>query len=273
VKILCQEMNVSRSGYYKWYNRKNHVNIYEQNRILLTKLLEEQHQKHKAAGYHMLAYYVRIDTGWMFSDNLAHKCCKFAGIKSKAKHYRYKKSGEEHVEYENIIRGRWNATRPLEIVCSDMTCLFNQGKRYEWTYILDTFNNEIIASSISGKEGDAKPYFDCLKKLKEKLKEQTEPVILHTDQGSVYSSKAFSNAHTNYNIKRSMSRVGTPTDNPIIEAENGWIKAELKAEEKLKEHIDMEKFIEEYVEYFNNARPSWKLKYKTPIQYRIEQGF
>ena len=30
-----------------------------------------------------------------------------------------------------------------------------------------------------------------------------------------------------HNILRSMSRVGTPTDNPIIEALNGWIKEEL----------------------------------------------
>ena len=29
-------------------------------------------------------------------------------------------------------------------------------------------------------------------------------------------------------IERSMSRVGTPTDNPIIESINGWIKEELK---------------------------------------------
>ena len=29
---------------------------------------------------------------------------------------------------------------------------------------------------------------------------------------------AFNNAHKDYNIKRSMSRIGTPTDNPIIES-------------------------------------------------------
>ncbi len=29
-----------------------------------------------------------------------------------------------------------------------------------------------------------------------------------------------------YNIIRSMSRIGTPTDNPIIESKNGWLKTE-----------------------------------------------
>ena len=50
---------------------------------------------------------------------------------------------------------------------------------------------------------------------------------LHTDQGSIYSSAAFANAHKDYTIKRSMSRIATPTDNPKIEALNGWIKREL----------------------------------------------
>ena len=60
-------------------------------------------------------------------------------------------------------------------------------------------------------------------------KEQSYPVTLHTDQGSVYSSFGFYQTHKNHsNIIRSMSRVGTPTDNPIIESLNGWIKQEMR---------------------------------------------
>ena len=45
----------------------------------------EQHQKHPSHGYHMLAKAVFEATGWVFSHNLAHKCCKQAGIRSKAR--------------------------------------------------------------------------------------------------------------------------------------------------------------------------------------------
>ena len=66
-------------------------------------------------------------------------------------------------------------------------------------------------------------------------KEQNYPVTLHTDQGSVYSSAGFYQTHKNHtNIKRSMSRAGTPTDNPIIESLNGWIKEEMKIDFNLK---------------------------------------
>ena len=181
--------------------------------------------------------------------------------------------GQEHKLFPNQIRGKWNASKPLEIVVSDMTMLRHKGNRYEWTYILDTFNNEIISSHLSDIPGDRRPYFRCLEDLKERIKEQKEPVTLHTDQGSVYSSKAFNDAHKKYNIIRSMSRAGKPTDNPIIEAVNGWIKAEIYSERWHKQYNTAKEMIDAYVVYFNNERPAYALQYKSPVQFRIEQGF
>ena len=266
-------MNVNRSGYYKWKMRQGKLNKYEHDRQILTGLLKEAHEKHKSYGYHRLAAVIRNETGWIFSDNLAHKCCKEARIKSEVKHYRYRRPGEEHLLFSNEIRGRWKATKPLEIVVSDMTCLKYRGKIYEWTYMLDTYNNEIISSHISNVRGDRRPYFSCLKDLTEKMKEQNHPLVLHTDQGAVYSSRAFLNAHKDYNILRSMSRAGTPTDNPIIESLNGWIKAELITDYEYWKCNDIYNLIDEYVHYFNNHRQAYALDYKSPVQYRTEQGF
>ena len=114
--------------------------------------------------------------------------------------------------------------RPLEIVVSDMTCIRCNGKIYEWVLFIDTFNNEIIAHSVSAHRGYPKTYYNCLDQLCKRVKnvkEQTAGTVLHADQGAVYSSRAFSRTHSNYNIIRSMSRAGTPTDNPIIESLNG----------------------------------------------------
>ena len=96
--------------------------------------------------------------------------------------------------------------------------------------------------------------------------------ILHSDQGSVYASRAFQNAHQHYNIIRSMSRAKTPTDNPIIEALNGWMKNELYIDFDLQKTKGITKTIAEYVEYFNHERLSYRLKYKTPIQVKTELG-
>lgn len=272
---LCRVMGVNRSGYYKWRSRLGTLNRYERDRNTLTELLREAHNRHRSYGYHGLASLVRNETGWLFSDNLAHKCCKHAGIRAKVRHYnwRNKQIGAEHKTFKNIVNGRWNVTRPLEIVTSDMTMIRHKGRRYEWTFILDVFNNEIIASHISGRIGDRRPYFRCLEELKQLVKEQREPVTFHTDQGSIYSSKAFNDAYKGYNIIRSMSRVGTPTDNPVIESINGWIKAEMYSEGWHNKFDTAQEMIEAYVEYFNNERPAYALQYKTPVQYRTELGF
>ena len=276
VKFLCGVMEINRSGYYKWASRKGIPSRYEQDRIVLTKLLQEEHLKHKVMGYHALANNIRQVTDLAFSDNLAHKCCKTASIHSQVRTRKYRKPGEESLKYENLVQGHWNAGKPFELVVSDMTCISHKGKQYEWTLFLDTYNNEIIAHSLSSRCGDTKPYYDCLDVLKRKIgkkKEQTAPVVLHTDQGAVYSSRAFAQAHKDYNIIRSMSRAGTPTDNPVMEALNGWIKEELILDFKLKDTNNIRGVLNRYVHYFNNYRPASALGYKSPVQYKTEQGF
>lgn len=151
--FLCRLMDINRSGYYKWRRRKGTPNRYEQDRIDLTELLRTAHEKSPSHGYHRLALDVFSETGWVFSYNLAHKCCKAAGIRSKARKRCYQHPREESVIFANEVRGCWNATQPLQIVVSDMT-MFKVGNTYwEWTILLDTFNNEILAHSVTSKVG------------------------------------------------------------------------------------------------------------------------
>ncbi len=275
VGTLLNLMGLNRSGYYKWRNRKDCPNRYEKDRLTLTTLLMEAHKKHPSYGYHRLARDVFDQTGWVFSDNLAHKCCKAAGIRSKARKG-YVAPGEESKILPNKVQGYWNASKPVEIVVSDMT-MFKVGKKYwEWTILLDTFNNEILAHSVTDVPGSNKPYYDCLSvlnRLAGKEEEQKPQVVFHTDQGAVYSSKAFCQAHTQYNILRSMSRGGTPTDNPIIEALNGWMKEELYLDFDLDHAQDVPTLLDQYVFFFNNQRRHAALGYKSPVQYRTELGF
>ena len=69
-----------------------------------------------------------------------------------------------------------------------------------------------------------------------------------------------------------MSRAGTPTDNPIIESLNGWMKAELILDFGISKVSNLKKTLDQYVLYFNSERFAAALDYKTPIQYRTELG-
>ena len=70
-----------------------------------------------------------------------------------------------------------------------------------------------------------------------------------------------------------MSRAGTPTDNPVNESLNGWIKEELFIDFNIRKSNDIPKLIEDYIYYYNNERPSYALNYKTPIQFKIDNGY
>ena len=70
-----------------------------------------------------------------------------------------------------------------------------------------------------------------------------------------------------------MSRGGTPTDNPIIEALNGWIKEELYLDFDLAHTLDVPALLDAYVLFFNNHRPAAALGYRSPVQFKTEQGF
>ena len=108
---------------------------------------------------------IRKETGWKFSDNFAHKCCKQAGIKAVVKRHKQYVKGKENIYYPNLLYKERKAQAPIQIVVSDMTMLKTKNGYYEWTLIIDTFNNEIIAHAVSSSRGDTKPYYKCLRKL------------------------------------------------------------------------------------------------------------
>ena len=174
-----------------------------------------------------------------------------------------------------MINNSWkNLSRPLEVIVSDMTSFYSKGKFYELTFYFDAFTKEILSYKLSGRRGDTSTYFDGLKDILRLIKkESTEPTVLHTDQGSVYSSISYNELIKDYNIKRSMSRAGTPTDNPVNESLNGWIKEELFIDFVLSKAEDVPSLIKSYVAYYNNERPAYSLKYKTPVQFKTELGF
>ena len=266
-------MSLNRSGYYKWLARQSKPSIRMQQRETDINIIKEVHKNHKSHGYRWIKAYLEHHHGVILSNNRVHLCCKYAGIISQGNHYKYVKPGEEKKNYPNLVMNNWKTlSRPLEVVVSDMTCFHVKGKYYELTFYFDAFTKEILSYALATKRGDTKQYYDGLKdvlKLK-KNEECTEPTILHTDQGSVYSSLSYNQLVSNYNIKRSMSRAGTPTDNPVNESLNGWIKEELILDFKLKESNNVEQTIKDYIHYYNNERPAYSLKYKTPIQFKTE---
>ena len=152
-------MGVNRSGHYKRRQHQRELKRYEIDRVELTRLLQAAHEKHPSHGYHRLACNVFLEAEWVFSHNLAHKCCKAAGIRSKARKGRYKQPGEESILFPNQVMGHRNAAEPLQLMVSDMITLKVGTTYWEWTTLLDIFNNKILAHSVTSQRGSNQPYY------------------------------------------------------------------------------------------------------------------
>lgn len=268
VKLLCKMMSINRSSFYYWKKRLSDPAPRTKKLFDNIQLFSEYHMKYPSHGYRWLNAKLRLDTGLILSDQYAHRCCKIAGIKSKSKHYKYKKPGDPGRVFPNLLSAQINIDGPLQCIVSDMTAFYVKGTYYELTLYMDLWNNEIVSHALSGKRGDRMTYINGLKDLLELKKTHPEyQMILHSDQGSVYTSKAYNDLLPMY-VDRSMSRAGTPTDNAAMESINGWIKAELFTDLHITGEKPVEEEIDDYIVFFNEQRPAYSLHYLTPKQYR-----
>ena len=262
-------MGIVRSSFYNWKNTLSHPAPRTMNLAINIQLFQDYHLKYPSHGYRWLNAKIRLDTGKTFSDPYAHKCCKIAGIKSKSKHYKYKKPGEPGKVYPNLLLSEIQINGPFQCIVSDMTAFHFKSVYHELTLYMDLWNNEILIHSLSAKRGDRMTYISGMEDLIElkKLYPDCE-MILHTDQGSVYASKKFNELLPMYKITHSMSRAGTPTDNAAMEAINGWIKAELFTDFHVTGEKPIEVELADYIHFFNEERPAYSLNYLTPAQYK-----
>jgi len=268
---LCGELVISRRGYYRWRRRKGRLNRYQINRKDLCEAIRKIHDSYRSYGYRRIAQVIRNQTGWVFSDWLCHQCCVGMKIRSLARR-RYKRAGERHEIYPNLLEDDFSVTTPFEKVCTDTTIIKHRGLSYDWTIYLDLFNKKIIAYDLrlSQSGHGIKNHMGALTRFLEAkqqrgYKEMT--TMLHSDQGSIYTSRVF-NARLDHTIRRSMSRVATPRDNPVLEAMNGWFKDGLRFDFQLRDAQDIHKAIHEYIKYYNQVRLAYALNYKSPVHYR-----
>lgn len=130
------------------------------------------------------------------------------------------KLGRPYYVTDNKLDRDFKSIRPLQKLVTDITYL-NFGKTTLYlSSIMDLYNREIVAYTISDTQ-DNDLVLDTLNQL-----DLESGVLLHSDQGSVYTSHAYYLACIEKGITRSMSRKGTPADNACIE----WFHSALKTE-------------------------------------------
>ncbi len=256
---ICEILGIARSTYYRNLKPKEPGN---------KELKQEIHKVCKVAhfrfGYRKVFNKVKVSFACtegkvrriMSKNNWG---CK---VKIKVQH----RSGNPFKTFDNIINRDWDTDTPLTKLTTDITYLpFGTCMLYLST-IMDTFNNEIIAYKISDHP-DEQLVLGTLAQLPE-LGEET---ILHSDQGSTYTSRKVFDECREKGIIRSMSRKGTPADNALIESFHSSLKSETFYinNEPIGSNSIVIEMVDEYIQFWNNERILQKLGYQSPVEYRL----
>lgn len=267
---------MSRSGFYKWRKRGGDP---PKDRAKVLRLVQGCHDAHPSHGYRWVHAYLKRSDGITVSAEYVRRCFLYLGIRAETKHQKKDRERKARDPYPNLIFSTWETVdRPRQVIVSDMTAFWTRSRYWELALYFDVFTKQIIGRGLTKRRGWPGIYHDGLEQAREEIeRSRAEAVgrleagsgdicVLHTDQGSVYTSKAYNEIIRESSIVRSCSRAGKPTDNPVNESLNGWIKEELFTDFGLydKRDWEVEQVVDDYIEWYNAKRPCWSLGYMTP---------
>lgn len=122
---------------------------------------------------------------------------------------------------------------------------------------------------MGGKSPTAKNVIDALEQAIKVTSDCPYRRTFHSDQGWAYQMKAYSQRLKDERIFQSMSRKGNCHDNSVMENFFGILKQEMYYGSKYYSYEELKVAIEKYIKYYNEKRIKEKLKWMSPVQYRL----
>jgi len=246
-------------------------NRYQRLHQEIDRLVLEIHKVYPSYGYRSINAAILRETGWILSNQAIlksmqrlHVCCE---VRRKKNHL----IGREHAKFANLLNRQFHPSEPLRHIATNICQFRNKGTKYFLAAYLDMFNNAILSWSLGTKD-DVSLVLGALGGVLA-LKCPEKPMLIHSDQGFQYASFSYVKSLQDNGILQSMSRAGTPRDNAVMESCVGWLKDVLHRDFSISQVSDVYSTVQKAVLHFNSTRPAYALNYRTPAQFKAEQGF
>jgi transposase InsO family protein/transposase-like protein len=271
--------NLPRSDYYYW---KNRIDPDTKNSDLMDAITAIYTDNYKRYGYRRITLQLKND-GWTVNHKAVKRLMSklnLYGITPRAKYKSYKGDFNGTVDNKLLYKRVDTSNHRTEYIRDFSTTAVNEkwttdvsefhiaaGKLY-LSPILDMHNREIVSYNISKSPGYMQ-ITDMLNKAFSKFDDLSK-LIFHSDQGWQYQMFHYHQALRERGITQSMSRKGNCLDNSPMENFFGKMKNEMfyGHEYEFKTLEQLQKAMEEYIDYYNNERIQIKLKGLTPCQAR-----
>lgn len=220
-------------------------------------------------GYRQVQLFLHQDHGVWMNHKKVLRLMQAMGLRSrirrKYRHYsRTWNTGDRAVR--NILDRQFQADAPNRKWVTDIT-QYRVGET--WLYlsaIKDLCQNEIVAYHIS-ERNNTELVLQTFSKAFEKEKDVTG-LIVHSDQGTQYTSYKYHDMLPQVGAQISMSRRGNCYDNASMESFFSHLKTEGLYPYDIRSIGEAQRRIEDYIHFYNNYRPQKKLNKLPPVEYR-----
>ena len=248
----CELVSISRASFYRPPASES------PEALALMRLIDEAFLEMPWYGARQMARHLRR-LGWCVGRKRVRRLMRKTGL---APIYQAPKTSEphpQHKSYPYLLR-HMTIDRSNQVWCADVTYIpMRRGFLY-LVAIMDWASRKVLAWRLSNTmEADF-----CVAALEEAIACYGRPEIFNTDQGSQFTSFAFTNTLRDAGIRISMDGRGRWMDNVFIERLWRSLKYECVFLNAFETGSEARAGIGRWIAYYNAARPHSALGGKTP---------
>ena len=265
---LCEVLKVSRSGYYSWKLRKPSLQLLRKQQ-LLSDIERIYVASHRSYGSPRIQAQLRSEHYTIGRTTVARYMQELKLQTQRAKRYKtvYAKRSEQVYRIPgNVLSRDFKAVGPNKKWVSDITFIRHQQGWMFLAVVIDLYSRAVVGWAM-----DSKSTQQLVSEALAMAVQSREPrpgLLLHSDQGSQYTSHAYLKQVKAYGMVLSMSRRGNCQDNAVAESFFHSLKIEWVRNRIYKKIEEAKQSIFKYIEmFYNRQRLHSTNGYKSPFVY------
>ncbi|HBV3599245.1 MULTISPECIES: IS3 family transposase [Klebsiella pneumoniae complex] len=251
VRLLCRVLDVHPSGFYAWLQQP-HSQRHQADLRLTGQIKQFWLESGCVYGYRKIHLDLR-DSGQQCGVNRVWRLMKRVGIKAQVG-YRSPRArkGEASIVSPNKLQRQFNPDAPDERWVTDITYIRTHEGWLYLAVVVDLFSRKIIGWSMQSRM-TKDIVLNALLMAVWRRNPQTK-VLVHSDQGSQYTSHEWQSFLKSHGLEGSMSRRGNCHDNAVAESFFQLLKRERIKKKIYGTREEARSDIFDYIEMFYNSK-------------------